>query len=116
MTLLSNDDSDVKQKNNAILSSLNVSESGIDNIDIGNLDNFVKNVNPLDAFSILKSLRSKNIDKIVIAQLNINSLCNKFDQLVSIIQGNVDISRNVDFLEMMIPSYVNHNLSFHYLI
>ena len=52
---------------------------------------FVKKVNPLDAFSILKSLRSKNIDKIVIAQLNINPLRNKFDQLVSIIQGNVDI-------------------------
>ena len=90
-SLLSKDDSDVKQQNNAILSSLNVSKSGIDNIDIGSLDNFVKKVNPLDAFSILKSLRSKNIDKIVIAQLNINSLRNKFDQLLSIIQGNVDI-------------------------
>ena len=39
-SLLSKDDSDVKQQN--ILSSLNVSKSGIDNIEIGNLDNFVK--------------------------------------------------------------------------
>ena len=56
-SLLSKDNSDVKQQNNAILSSINVSKRGIDNIDIGNLDNFVQKVNPLDAFSILKSLR-----------------------------------------------------------
>ena len=30
-------------------------------------------------------------DNVVIAQLNINSIRNKFDQLVNIIQGNVDI-------------------------
>ena len=44
-----------------------------------------------DATQILKSVKMKYSDNVLIAQLNINSIRNKFDQLVSIIQGNVDI-------------------------
>ena len=39
----------------------------------------------------LKSLRIANLNRIIIAQININSVRNKFDALVSGIRGNVDI-------------------------
>ena len=44
-----------------------------------------------DASQVLKSLKMKYSDNVVVAQLNINSIRNKFDQLLSIIQGNVEI-------------------------
>ena len=39
----------------------------------------------------LKNIRLKNPNRLVIAQININSLRNKFDLLVQIISNNVDI-------------------------
>ena len=45
-----------------------------------------------DTPSILNELRLKNVNKLVIGHLNINSLPNKFDQLKSIIGKNIDIS------------------------
>ena len=39
----------------------------------------------------LNELRQKNINKLVICHLNINSLSNKFDQLKLIIKNEVDI-------------------------
>ena len=44
-----------------------------------------------DLLQILKLLKMKYCDNITIAQLNINSIRNKFDQLRSIVQGYVDI-------------------------
>ena len=44
-----------------------------------------------DTPSILNELRLKNVNKLVIGHLNINSLPNKFDQLKSIIGKNIDI-------------------------
>ena len=44
-----------------------------------------------DIYSNLKSLKLKNLDKIVIAHLNINSLRNKFDLLRDIVEDNIDI-------------------------
>ena len=41
--------------------------------------------------SNLKAIRKGNINKLIIRQLNINSLWNKFDCLVQQITGNVDI-------------------------
>ena len=41
--------------------------------------------------SILQSLRVKYVDKIVLGHLNINSIRNKFDMLVDIIGGKIDI-------------------------
>ena len=53
--------------------------------DIVNLDD------PNTAFNELNSLRNKNVNNIIIAQLYINSITHKFDQLSFIIQGNVDV-------------------------
>ena len=39
----------------------------------------------------LRNIRLKNMDRIVLANLNINSIRNKFDQLKTIIEDNVDI-------------------------
>ena len=44
-----------------------------------------------DAWHILRDLRVKNTNRIVIASLNINSIPNKFDALKTIIPGNIDI-------------------------
>ena len=43
------------------------------------------------SFSSLKSVRRKNLCRIIFGHLNINSLINKFDALVDQIKGNVDI-------------------------
>ena len=44
--------------------------------------------NPLE---ILKTVRIKNPNRLIIAQLNINSIRNKFDSLQNIIKGYIDI-------------------------
>ena len=38
-----------------------------------------------------KALRLKNFNKLIIAHLNINSLRNKFEFLISLIDDNIDI-------------------------
>ena len=45
----------------------------------------------LNANDTLKNLRIKNVDKIIIGTLNINSIPNKLNQLKSIVQKNIDI-------------------------
>ena len=39
----------------------------------------------------LSSLRKKNLNRLILAHLNINSIRNKFDQLVNGIKGNIDV-------------------------
>ena len=39
----------------------------------------------------LKALRLKNFNKLILAHLNINSLRNKFEFLISLIKDNIDI-------------------------
>ena len=39
----------------------------------------------------LSSLRKKNLNRLILAQFNINSMRNKFDQLVNGIKGNIDV-------------------------
>ena len=39
----------------------------------------------------LRMLRVKNVNRIIIGNLNINSISNKFDQLKLFVQGKVDI-------------------------
>ena len=39
----------------------------------------------------LKDIRQKNLGKIVISRLNINSIREKFDSLIEITTGNMDI-------------------------
>ena len=41
--------------------------------------------------SVLNSLRKDNLDKLIFAHLNINSIRNKFNYLSEQIRGNVDI-------------------------
>jgi hypothetical protein len=41
--------------------------------------------------TLLKQIRLKNIDNVIVATLNINSIRNKFDQLKLSILGNIDI-------------------------
>ena len=48
-------------------------------------------VNSSDLKKILKSLRLKNVNRLICAHLNINSVRNKFDSLVNITNNNIDI-------------------------
>ena len=47
--------------------------------------------NGQDPQSILRLLKTKNVDRPVIGQLNINSISPKFEHLESLIKGNVDL-------------------------
>ena len=44
-----------------------------------------------DSFKSLKKVRLKNLNRIVLARLNISSLRNNFDALVEQVSGNVDL-------------------------
>ena len=44
-----------------------------------------------EIFQDLRNVRLKNMGRIILANLNINSIRNKFDQLKTIIKDNVDI-------------------------
>ena len=39
----------------------------------------------------MSSLRKKNLNRLILARLNINTIRNKFDQLVNGIKGNIDV-------------------------
>ena len=52
---------------------------------MGNLDE------PCDTLSILNKLKLKNVNRLVIGHLNINSLPGKFDQLKVVIENNIGI-------------------------
>ena len=47
--------------------------------------------NGQDPQSILHLLKTKNVDRPIIGQLNINSIAPKFEHLESLIKGNVDL-------------------------
>ena len=44
-----------------------------------------------DVTNILKDIRIKNVNRLIIGNLNINSIPNKFDQLKAVIPGYIDI-------------------------
>ena len=46
---------------------------------------------PDSANTILKNVRLKNVNRLICAQLNINSIRNKFESLKEIVSTNVDI-------------------------
>ena len=56
-----------------------------------NDENYVKNPDNEAVNDVLRNLRIKNLHKIIIATLNINSIGGKFEQLKTIISGNIDI-------------------------
>ena len=49
------------------------------------------NVSSLDVKQVLRGIRKSNINKLVFGQLNINSLRSKFDMLIKMIKGFVDV-------------------------
>ena len=49
------------------------------------------NANPMTADSILKEIRVKNVNRVIIGTININYLAPKFDQLKEVIGKNIDI-------------------------
>ena len=51
----------------------------------------LNNDDSCDTPSLLNRLKLKNVNRLVIGHLNINSLPHKFDQLKSIIGKNIDI-------------------------
>ena len=54
-------------------------------------ETFLRSMEPDDAQSILKGIKIKNINRLMIGCLNINSLASKFDLLKEIISNNLDI-------------------------
>ena len=73
---------------------LNIGSLGNDIVS-GNCDdeyeNNIDNNDSCDTPSILDKLKLKNVNRLVIGHLNINSLSRKFDQLKTIIGKNIDI-------------------------
>ena len=52
---------------------------------------FINDVDPEDAVNMLKAMRLSNINKLIVGSLNINSISGKFEQLKTVINGNIDI-------------------------
>ena len=55
------------------------------------MDQFVRDRSFDEAFSDLRNHRVKNMGRVIVANLNINSIRNKFEQLKYIVNENVDI-------------------------
>ena len=66
-------------------------EGNEDSIFISNKSVSLVDESFLDSDKNLKNIRLKNSNRLIIAQLNINSLRNKFDFLVQIMSNNVDL-------------------------
>ena len=73
------------------LRMVDISDSKVIKCNYQDIEEIVNLDDPNIAFNELNSLRNKNVNNIIIAQLNINSITHKFDQLSFIIQGNVDV-------------------------
>ena len=52
---------------------------------------FINDVDPEDAVNMLKAMGLSNINKLIVGSLNINSSSGKFEQLKTVINGNIDI-------------------------
>ena len=44
-----------------------------------------------DPFEVLKGIKVKNVNRLIIGHLNINSIRNKFQPLIKWVKGNLDI-------------------------
>ena len=56
-----------------------------------NMSNSYIDETDTDPLHILKTLKIKNLNRLVIGQLNINSLRNKFESLKLLLRDNIDI-------------------------
>ena len=61
------------------------------NLVVNNSECFNDSCKTSEAGNIFKNLRFKNINRLIIGNLNINSISGKFDQLKTIIQGKIDM-------------------------
>ena len=75
---------------------MNISKNYYDN-DVNKLGD---NNDPSDTPSILRNLKPKNINRLVLGHLNINSLSEKFDQLKALIKRNIDILVSAETLKL----------------
>ena len=64
--------------------------SNTDDIDVLDHEN-VNTISEGNAYTALKELRLKNLNRVIVAHLNINSIRNKIDMLADLISGKVDI-------------------------
>ena len=71
--------------------SLNQSDNETTESDSSTLSSSNLNVEPRYFGDELKSLRINNIRRVIIGQININSIRSKFDDLVMGVRGNIDI-------------------------
>ena len=71
--------------------SLNQSDNETTESDSSTLSSSNLNVEPRYFGDELKSLRINNIRRVIIGQININSIRSKFDDLVRGVRGNIDI-------------------------
>ena len=60
---------------------------------------------PWDTVERLDILRLKNIEKLVLDHLNINSLPNNFDQLKVIIKKKIDILAITETISIILPCW-----------
>ena len=67
------------------------SESLKDNENDKDIENDENDIDDINHHVILKSLRLKNLNRIIIGHLNINSIRYKFDALKNLIKDNIDI-------------------------
>ena len=68
-----------------------LSDIGDFNLNASDNDDAVLGKNETDPSIILKKLKIKNINRLIIGHLNINSVRGKFESLKTIIQGNIDV-------------------------
>ena len=64
-----------------------------------------------DPFEKLKNTRLKNPNRLIIAQLNINSLRHKFDSLVRMLHSNLDILLIFETKKFQIEGYTAYRLN-----
>ena len=72
------------------ISDVLLSNGNDDNISFSCASNLEK-TGDKDTSQILSDLRKKNTGRLIIDHLNINSLCNKFEELKFLTQGKIDI-------------------------
>ena len=80
---------------NSFMHGCNTSTISISSLNYNSLNDNVSNLcnkeNEDDPLQILKKLKIKNLNRLIIGQLNINSIRNKFESLKLLIKGNIDI-------------------------
>ena len=55
------------------------------------VDSIIGEIEPIAPINVLKDIKLSNVNRLIIGQLNINSLRNKFETLKYLIKGNLDI-------------------------